>query len=113
MRGDSAAGSNPDVDPTTVQTLPELVRAFNQLRGARSYAELDKAVNRRLGDGPRVLPASTLSNLLNGTSVPTRNTVVTFLAACGLDEQAQRPWLAAWERVSTNHLRRPPGAVRV
>ena len=113
MRGGSAGGSTPDVDATMVQTLPELVRTFNRLRGARSYAELDNAVNRRLADGPRALPASTLSNLLNGTSVPTRNTVVRFLTACGLDEQAQRPWLAAWERVSTNHLRRPPGAVRV
>src|SRR6266511_4281221 len=113
MRGGSAGGSTPDVDATMVQTLPELVRTFNRLRGARSYAELDNAVNRRLADGPRALPASTLSNLLNGTSLPKRKTVVRVLNSCCLDEQAQRPWLAAWERVSTNHLRRSPGAVRV
>ncbi len=45
--------------------------------------------------------------------MPTRDTVVTFLTACDLDEQTQGPWLAAWERVSTAHLRHPAGAVRV
>lgn len=45
--------------------------------------------------------------------MPSRDTVVTFLAACGLTGHAQAPWLTAWERVSTAHLRRPAGAVRV
>jgi hypothetical protein len=46
--------------------------------------------------------------------VPNAETVVTFLAACGIhDEQAQLPWLQALERVATQHQRRPPGAVRV
>jgi len=92
-----------------VQSLAELARALSLLRGTRSYAQLDRAAR---AQGQR-LAASTLSNLLNGTSVPTRDTVVTFLTACDLDEQTQGPWLAAWERVSTAHLRHPAGAVRV
>ncbi|GAA4731073.1 hypothetical protein Prum_069250 [Phytohabitans rumicis] len=39
--------------------------------------------------------------------------MVTFLTACGLDEESRTPWLAAWERVATAHLRRPAGAVRI
>jgi hypothetical protein len=95
------------VNPETVHTLPELAQAFDVLRGTRSYAYLDKAVR------PKRLAQATLSSLLNGKSVPTRHTVVAFLTACGLDDGAQGPWLAAWERVSTAHLYRPAGAVRV
>src|SRR5262249_40575641 len=114
VSGDPTAGNASGVDPATVHTLSELAEAFQRLRGSRPYAELDMAANPNPNrKGPRVLPASTLNNLLNGKSVPTRQTVVTYLTACGLDEQAQEPWLAAWERVATAHLRRPAGAVRV
>ena len=102
MSSDSGP-SNPDV----VHTLPELAAALDRLRGSRSYSDLDRAVR------PGRLARSTLNNVLNSKSVPTRDTVVTFLTACGLDKDAQKPWLAAWERVTTAHLRRPAGAVRV
>jgi hypothetical protein len=55
----------------------------------------------------------TLNNLLHGGSRPSQTTTVTFLTACGLDEQARQPWLAAWERVATAHLRHPASALRV
>ncbi|RQW98740.1 hypothetical protein DLJ59_26500 [Micromonospora inaquosa] len=42
-----------------------------------------------------------------------QETITAFLAACGLDEEAQAPWLRALERVATAHLARPIGAVRV
>lgn len=113
MTARSNGGEADFVDPGSVQTLSELARGFQQLRGTRSYAALDQAINpKRSPDGPR-LPASTLTNLLNGKSVPTRETVCTFLSACGLTDDAIEPWLAAWERVATSHLRSPAGAVRV
>lgn len=113
MSDDPVVGAACGADPTTVESLSELATAFQRLRGTRSYAELDKAVNSNHRGGARMLPASTLNNLLHAKSVPTRETVVMFLAACGLDEPAQVPWLAAWERVSTAHHRRWPDAVRV
>jgi hypothetical protein len=100
--------------PDRVQTLPDLATAFNTLRGALSYTDLEKAARAlpvRNGRRP-ALPRSTVSNLMQGRSVSSRDTVITFLAACGLDADAQAPWLAAWERASTTHLRRP-AAVRV
>jgi hypothetical protein len=88
-----------------------LAAALNQLRGERSYAELARAVR---GRSKSPLPPSTISDLLNGKSVPLRDTLVTFLTACGLhDEEGRQPWLAAQERVRTAGLRRPAGAVRV
>jgi tetratricopeptide (TPR) repeat protein len=114
VNGASVVGHDDGVDPMTVHTLPEFASALQWLRGSRSYAELDKAVNPNQGrQAPRVLPPSTLNNLLHGKSVPTRETVVRFLTACDLDEARQEPWLAAWDRVATASMRRPTGAVRV
>ncbi len=105
------------MDPTEIGTLPELADALDQLRRERSLslqglADAAKKVPARGGRRP-ALPRSTASDLLNAKSVPEAETVVTFLAACGIHEEAQRPWLQALERVATQHQRRPPGAVRV
>ncbi|MFI5898342.1 hypothetical protein ACIA5D_50535 [Actinoplanes sp. NPDC051513] len=96
---------NPPASPDDVHTLAELAAALNRLRGSRSYKTLMRAAPS--------LRQSTLSDLLKGKSVPTRVTVVAFLSACGLETLELEPWLAAWERVRTSHLRKPPGAMRV
>lgn len=93
--------------PDRVQTPSELATALMHLRGARSYSELDRSVR------PGHLARSTLSDMLTGRTVPTRDTLLLFLTGCGLDDQARHPWLAAWERVCTAGLTRPPAAVRV
>lgn len=88
-------------DPASVQTLPAFARACKLLMGARAYSDLPIA-------------KATLSNLLNGRSVPERATVANFLTGCGLTADAdRRPWLDAWDRVRTADLRRPAGAHRV
>jgi hypothetical protein len=98
-------------DPVKIETLPQLAAGLDALRQARSYADLNRAAGGR-AKAP-VLPPSTLSDMVNGKSVPSTDTMVTFLTACGLTGSQQEPWLAAWERVDTSHLRRPAGAVRV
>lgn len=45
--------------------------------------------------------------------MPNRGTMLAFLTACEVDEQQVQTWMATWERVSTAHLRKPAGAVRV
>lgn len=102
-------------DPDRIETLAEFAEALDLLRGSRSYADLGRAAKSTTLSGGRrpALPRSTLSDLLRGKSVPGRATVIVFLTACDLDADAQQPWLAAFERVATSHLRRPPGAVRV
>jgi hypothetical protein len=105
--GDNASPT----DPARIETLPELATALKALRHGLSYGALDRAVGGRAKTP--VLPPSTLSDMLNGKSVPSRDTVVKFLTACGLQDPDQQPWLTAWERVDTSHLRRPAGAVRV
>lgn len=104
------------LDPADIQTLEELARGFTTLAGPRTRASLTKAAAALPARDSRqlTLPKSTLSDLLGGKSMPSRDTVVTFLTVCGLNtDQDQQPWLEAWERVSNAHLRRPAGAVRV
>src|SRR5688500_13957994 len=103
------------MDLTRIATAAELAAEFDQLRGNKSYRALAKdarAAPMRDGRQP-ALPSSTLSDLLGGRSVPSRDTVATFRSACGVREEDQTPWLAAWERVAQAHHRAPPGAVRV
>ncbi|MFG1603773.1 hypothetical protein [Actinoplanes sp. NPDC049265] len=92
-------------DPDHVRTPEQFVAALNALRGKRSYKTLVRA-------HPALRP-STLGDLLTGKSTPTRETVAAFLSACGLDQQAQRPWMAARDRAGAAHLNRPAGAIRV
>jgi hypothetical protein len=107
-RHEAAADGGDRVDVDSVASLDGFARACDRLRGGRSYAELGRAAR------PRALPQATLSDLLNAKSTPTRDAVLTFLYACGLrGDAAQRPWLAAWERVATAHHPRPVGAIRV
>lgn len=97
-----------EVDLSAVQSLGEFAGVCKALCEGRSYADLARAAR------PRSLPASTLSNLLNAKSTPTRETLTTFLIACGVvDESTQRSWLSVWDRVANNHLSSPAGAVRV
>jgi hypothetical protein len=106
---------NPASGPEDAHTLAELAAALRSLKGLRSYRDLSSAAStqaKRQGRQP-ALPRATLSDLLNGKSLPARDTVVTFLSACGLDDRSQQPWLVAWERIKTGQRGRPNGAVRV
>lgn len=113
--GATPPNSSEATDPLGVHILSELAAALNDLRGALSYSDLDRAAGghgQKRAAGSR-LKSSTLSDLLNGQSVPSIATLTLFLSACGLPEPEHRPWLAALERVGTSHLHRPEGAVRV
>ncbi|MEU4254370.1 hypothetical protein AB0F15_43965 [Amycolatopsis sp. NPDC026612] len=106
------------MDSVEISTLSQLADALDELRRARSLslkglADAAAKLPTRGGRRP-ALPKSTAGDLIKGKSVPGAETVVTFLAACGIhEEEAQRPWLQALERVATQHQRRPPGADRV
>jgi tetratricopeptide (TPR) repeat protein len=108
VAGDAADDGDVMLSPDAVHSLAALAQACNRLRGGRSYGELARAAR------PRSLAAATLSDLFNAKSTPTRETMIAFLEACGLNgDQAQRPWLAALQRVRTGPQPRPAGAVRV
>jgi hypothetical protein len=91
-------------DPDQVHTPGQFAAALNALRGELSYKALTRA--------HPGLRRSTLSDLLTGRSAPTAETLRAYLAACGLDPEAQRAWLSARRRVGAALASRPAGAVR-
>lgn len=80
MPTDDAEATPAGAMPEQVHRPSELAAALGRLRGVRSYGDLDRAVR------PGRLARSTLSDLLSGKALPTRDTLLLFLTACGLDE---------------------------
>jgi hypothetical protein len=97
-----------------VQTLEDFAACLDALRAGRSYQAMQNAA-RRLPEGQREgLPTSTVSEILKGQRMPSRERLETFLAVCGVPDDGRRqPWRAAWERAKANQKVRPAGAVRV
>ncbi|MEU8364950.1 hypothetical protein AB0C27_53945, partial [Nonomuraea sp. NPDC048882] len=94
------------IAPESVHTPGELAAALDGLRRGRSYSELGRAAR------PDRLPASTLSDLFGGVTVPRVETLEVYLRACGVDTTGKAAWRAALERAMTAC---PPlaGTVRV
>jgi transcriptional regulator with XRE-family HTH domain len=84
-------------DPAAAASAADLVGMLNLLRqwaDSPSLAEL----SRRAG-GPGFLPRSTVSDMLRGQRLPRLELMLTFVRACGLEEDRAAAWQAAWEHV--------------
>jgi transcriptional regulator with XRE-family HTH domain len=82
-------------DPAGAATAAELIACMKRLRtwaGSPSLAEL----NDRSRDH---LPPSTVSGVLRRTSLPRRDLVARYAAACGLPESAVTEWENAWKHI--------------
>jgi len=105
------------IDPSAVETSAELASCLDALRNSRdlSLSRLKTAASRLpTRNGRRqTLPSSTVSDMLNAKSMPSLETLLTFLEVCGVGPGDRQNWLGAWERAKNAHLRRPAGAVRV
>jgi transcriptional regulator with XRE-family HTH domain/tetratricopeptide (TPR) repeat protein len=113
-------------DPTQINTFAELARALNDLRRAHAltFAALERraqVLSERVGRS-QALPKSTVSDMLTGKSVPTKERLITFLTVCGIADQDVGQWRAAWDRAATAYTRdraatayqgSPRGATRV
>jgi transcriptional regulator with XRE-family HTH domain len=91
------------IKPERISLHSELVAALREMRMDRSYSELDSASG-------GLLSSSTLSDMLSGRTLPTWETLRTYLSAC---EQPTEGWAAVLERVrrergSTPYVRRVP-----
>ena len=89
--------------PERISLHSELVAALREMRMDRSYSELASASG-------GLLSSSTLSDMLSGRTVPTWETLRTYLNTC---RQPAEGWAEALERVrrergSTPYLRRVP-----
>lgn len=98
----------PTPDPARVADLPGLAACMRALVGRRNltYTQLARAAERLpRRDGQLVpLPRSTVSDMLSGKRLPSKDRLLTFLAACRVAPDDVPHWLAAWDRVRTSTM---------
>lgn len=104
-------------DPATVGNAAEFAVCLQDLRKRRgySYAALDQAARAlppRSGRA-QALPRSTVSDIVNGKSLPSREMLLTFLDVCHVNKHDIPQWLAAWERARVVGNTRPTNMVRL
>ncbi|MFE9189187.1 hypothetical protein ACFYL6_06220 [Micromonospora sp. NPDC007208] len=98
-----------------MQTPAELAAALETLRRrlSLSYKSVEKAATKPGTRGAH-LSKSTVGEMVTGVRLPTRERLLTFLAACGVVGAAETaPWLDAWERASSVQPTQSSGALRV
>lgn len=90
-------------DVTTRAELAACLRTLLQQRGL-TYRTLARAAERlpRHGDRTPTLPSSTVSDMLSGKRAPSRDRLLTFLAACDVPPHEIPHWLTAWNRARTD-----------
>jgi hypothetical protein len=95
-------------DPAGAAGAADLVGVLKlllQWADSPSLAEL----NRRAG-GHNLLPPSTVSDMLHSQRLPPLERMLTFVRACGLEEDQAAAWRAAWERIKARQSAPPPAA---
>jgi hypothetical protein len=87
-----------DIDPRTAGTVAEFAACLRQVR---IRADVSFRALARWGQEHRTpLPRSTVSDALAGARLPSKELVIGFLRACGIDPRADTRWLLAWTRLA-------------
>ncbi|MFD6277697.1 helix-turn-helix domain-containing protein [Streptomyces sp. NPDC060209] len=104
-------------------THPELIENFGQLRramiqvrareGQPSLGHLQAEAGRTTDGRHFRLPKSSLSTVLRGEAVPSREHITAFMEALGASPRKVRPWERAWDRIAKTHARQPPAVVEI
>ncbi|GAA4536288.1 helix-turn-helix domain-containing protein [Amycolatopsis samaneae] len=108
--------SAPTADPADAGTTAELAACLRTLRDRRglTYSALEKAAEalpRKNGEC-RTLPRSTVSDMLAGKRLPSKDRLLTFLASCRVHPDEFPRWLAAWDRARVTNDHAPPPTAR-
>ncbi|MFK0187961.1 helix-turn-helix domain-containing protein [Streptomyces rubiginosohelvolus] len=101
-------------------THPEVIETFGQLRramiqerareGQPSLGFLQAEAGCR-ADGRHRLPKSSLSAILRGAAIPSRDHITAFMESVGASRRKVRRWEQAWDRIAGTHVRRPGRAI--
>lgn len=90
---------DPLCDGKSVEGLAECLRRLRAHAGHPSLRRLELWGQRNR----RPLARSSVSDLLRGKRLPSRELFLAFLAACGVDPIEDTRWLAAWTLLAANH----------
>jgi hypothetical protein len=92
-----------DLDPAAVHTLDHLARLLRMVRAKANQPSLRQLEDRtRTRQGSTFLSRTAASEMLNGTRLPRKDVMVSFLKVCAVPDEALEPWIRAWERLAIN-----------
>ncbi|WP_209445702.1 helix-turn-helix domain-containing protein [Streptomyces roseochromogenus] len=94
------ARNRPDPDAGPLERFAYDLQVLREKSGALDY----RSMARRVGCAP-----STLSTAAAGKRLPTLETTLAFVCACGGGLEAQAEWTRRWEHVRTELNRQPSG----
>ena len=89
------------LDPAAVHTLDHLARLLRMVRARANQPSLRQLEDRtRTRQGSTFLSRTAASEMLNGTRLPRKDVIVSFLQVCAVPDEALEPWIHAWERLA-------------
>ena len=88
-------------EPTGAATPVELAQRLQALMRARRRSV--DSVARRSRDAGTPISRATIYNLIAGTAVPRRDSLVAFLRGCGVPPPEQIRWLITFDRVHAGY----------
>ena len=93
-------------DPSMITTLDELGDAWSQLIDQAGLSQRRLADKSATGVGMVPLPRATISDILHGRRLPSREQLTTFLTLVGVtDEDKLQAWDEAWNRLHEQQSR--------
>jgi transcriptional regulator with XRE-family HTH domain len=93
-------------DPSMITTLDELGDAWSQLIEQAGLSQRRLADRSATGVGMVPLPRATISDILHGRRLPSREQLTTFLTLVGVtDEDKLQVWDEAWNRLHEQQSR--------
>jgi serine/threonine protein kinase len=109
-----------ELDPSHAMTCHDLAECLGRLHiraDTPSLRALEIQTGRNAGrplPGTRLksvrLGRTSLNDVLHGRKFPKKSFMLTFVAACGVDLEADRRWEETWDRLADEHLRQPDEA---
>ncbi|MEE1792601.1 helix-turn-helix transcriptional regulator [Streptomyces sp. BE308] len=99
--------------PSVVDSFGKLHGVMVEMRarhGQPSLSELQAAAG-CTSDGRHRLPKSSLSVILRGEAVPSREHLTAFMEALDVSPSGVRRWQQVWDRISGNAARMPPTTI--
>jgi hypothetical protein len=104
MNADSTTPVPPE--PTGSASTGEFAQRLHSLMQARRRSV--DSVTRRSRDAGTPISRATVYNLITGTGVPRRDSLVAFLRGCGVPPQEQIRWLTTFDRVHQHSVTSRP-----
>ena len=94
------------VDPSTITTPDELGDAWSRLLERANLSQRRLADTSSTGVGMVPLPRPTISDILRGRRLPSRDQLTTFLSLVGVtDDDELQAWDEAWDRLREQQSR--------